>query len=193
MTSEKLLEHSRLPLAWHGISGSCSALLSPIRVQRSTARSVRRRPDFVRISGRPRRPHSRAMRYWNMAQQRYYRRLARIGKTLRVSADPVAKPAALTRAESRDLDQRSIAATNARGLPNRVKDGPIPSASTLKVQRSAVGSGSGRHELARPMSQLGRELSLRDPRRRYLVPLATILTRRLRHCSSTLDDSRVER
>ena len=29
-------------------------------------------------------------------------------------------------------------------------------ASTFKVQRSAVGSGSGRHETARPMSQLGR-------------------------------------
>ena len=29
-------------------------------------------------------------------------------------------------------------------------------ASTLKVERSAVGSGSGRPELARPMSQLGR-------------------------------------
>jgi hypothetical protein len=30
-------------------------------------------------------------------------------------------------------------------------------ASTLKVQRSATGSGSGRPELARPMSQLGRK------------------------------------
>jgi hypothetical protein len=34
---------------------------------------------------------------------------------------------------------------------------PDSFASTLKVQRSAVGSGSGRHETARPMSQLGRE------------------------------------
>ena len=33
-------------------------------------------------------------------------------------------------------------------------------ASTLKVQRSAVGSGSGRHETAPPMSQLGRTLPL---------------------------------
>jgi hypothetical protein len=33
---------------------------------------------------------------------------------------------------------------------------PDSFASTLKVQRSAVGSGSGRHETARPMSQLGR-------------------------------------
>jgi hypothetical protein len=33
---------------------------------------------------------------------------------------------------------------------------PDSFASTLKVQRSAVGSGSGRHEAARPMSQLGR-------------------------------------
>jgi hypothetical protein len=33
---------------------------------------------------------------------------------------------------------------------------PDSFASTLKVQKSAVGSGSGRHETARPMSQLGR-------------------------------------
>jgi hypothetical protein len=33
---------------------------------------------------------------------------------------------------------------------------PDSFASTLKVQRSAVGSGSGRHETAPPMSQLGR-------------------------------------
>jgi hypothetical protein len=36
-----------------------------------------------------------------MARQRYFRRLARYRNTLRVSADPVAKPAAHTRAESR--------------------------------------------------------------------------------------------
>src|SRR5262249_30673672 len=35
---------------------------------------------------------------------------------------------------------------------------PDSFASTLKVQRSAVGSGSGRHETAPPMSQLGRLL-----------------------------------
>src|SRR5215469_5220719 len=33
---------------------------------------------------------------------------------------------------------------------------PDAFASTLTVQRSAVGSGSGRHETAPPMSQLGR-------------------------------------
>jgi hypothetical protein len=44
---------------------------------------------------------SAATRYWNMAGQRYCRRLARYRNTLRVSADPVAKPAAHTRAESR--------------------------------------------------------------------------------------------
>jgi hypothetical protein len=42
-----------------------------------------------------------ALRYWNIARQRYCRRLARYRNTLRVSADPVAKPAAHTRAESR--------------------------------------------------------------------------------------------
>src|SRR6266853_967601 len=42
-----------------------------------------------------------------MARQRYCRRLARYRNTLRVSADPVAKPAAHTRAESRG-SRRSI-------------------------------------------------------------------------------------
>jgi hypothetical protein len=37
---------------------------------------------------------------------------------------------------------------------------PDSFASTLKVRRSAVGSGSGRHETARPMSQLGGYLPL---------------------------------
>src|ERR1700720_2132009 len=39
-----------------------------------------------------------------MARQRYCRRLTRYRNTQRVSADPVAKPAAQTRAESRVLD-----------------------------------------------------------------------------------------
>src|SRR5271165_516364 len=41
-----------------------------------------------------------------MARQRYCRRLARYRNTLRVSADPVAKPAADTRAEAGVLDLR---------------------------------------------------------------------------------------
>jgi hypothetical protein len=41
-----------------------------------------------------------------MARQRYCRRLTRYRNPLRVSADPVAKPAAQTRAESRVLDLR---------------------------------------------------------------------------------------
>src|SRR5580693_4300410 len=41
-----------------------------------------------------------------MARQRYCRRLTRYRNTLRVSADPVAKPAAQTRAESGVLDLR---------------------------------------------------------------------------------------
>src|SRR5262249_61121224 len=48
-----------------------------------------------------RRPPSAALRYWNMVRQRYCRRLARYRNTWSVSADPVAKPAAHTRAESR--------------------------------------------------------------------------------------------
>src|SRR6516225_1398670 len=42
-----------------------------------------------------------ALRYWNMVRQRYCRRLARYRNTPCVSADPVSKPAAHTRAESR--------------------------------------------------------------------------------------------
>jgi hypothetical protein len=45
---------------------------------------------------------SAALRYWNLAWQRYCRRLARYRNTWRVSAYPVAKPAGHTRAESRD-------------------------------------------------------------------------------------------
>src|ERR1700724_3227776 len=41
-----------------------------------------------------------------MARQRYCRRLTRYRNPLRVSADPVGKPAAQTRAESRVLDLR---------------------------------------------------------------------------------------
>jgi hypothetical protein len=40
-------------------------------------------------------------------------------------------------------------------------------------------SGAAIFDMPGRMSGKGRELSLRDPRRRYLVPLATILTRRL--------------
>ena len=43
---------------------------------------------------------SAALRYWNMARQRYCRRLARSRNTLCVSADPGAKPTAHSRAES---------------------------------------------------------------------------------------------
>src|SRR6202022_359372 len=53
-------------------------------------------------------PRPAAPRYWNMARQRYCRRLRRYRNTLRVSADPVAKPAAQTRAESRVLDLRKL-------------------------------------------------------------------------------------
>src|ERR1700730_11103233 len=58
-------------------------------------------PDFARTGVAFSPTPSAALRYWNMARQRYCRRLARYRNTLRVSADPVAKPAADTRAESR--------------------------------------------------------------------------------------------
>src|ERR1700730_4608920 len=53
-------------------------------------------------------PRPAAPRYWNMARQRYCRRLTRYRITQRVSADPVGKPAAQTRAESRVLDLRKL-------------------------------------------------------------------------------------
>jgi hypothetical protein len=73
---------------------------SPIRIQRSTARSpekARLRCDQLAFSP----PTSAALRYWDMARQRYCRQLTRYRNTLRVSADLVAEPAAHTRAESR--------------------------------------------------------------------------------------------
>jgi hypothetical protein len=57
--------------------------------------------DFVGTIGAFPPTPSAALRYWNMARQRYCRRLLRYRNNLRVSADPVAKPAAHTRAESR--------------------------------------------------------------------------------------------
>jgi hypothetical protein len=60
-----------------------------------------RRPDSVGTGVAFSPTPSAALRYWNLARQRYCRRLARYRHTLRVSADPVAKPAAHTGAESR--------------------------------------------------------------------------------------------
>ena len=53
---------------------------------------------------------------------------------------------------------------------------PDSFASTLKVERSAVGSGSGRHETARPMSQLGHEdaFPLHRPNAGYVIGKETV-------------------
>jgi hypothetical protein len=76
--------------------------LSPVRAPRSTARSnFGERPELIGTGVAFSPTPSAALRYWNMARQRYCRRLARSCNTLRVSADPVAKPAAHSRAESR--------------------------------------------------------------------------------------------
>jgi hypothetical protein len=80
--------------------GHVRLCLSPIRIQRSTVPEIQRRPDFVGTSLAFSPPTSAALRYWNMARQRYCP-VGAIWKALRVSADPVAKPAAHTRAESR--------------------------------------------------------------------------------------------
>jgi len=57
---------------------------------------------------------------------------------------------------------------------------PDSFASTLKVQRSAAGSGSGRHETAPPMSQLGRERSARTGIRQSKFPRSKFLRKNLR-------------
>ena len=76
LTPEKLLDHSRLPLAWHdqrivlgfGEPGPSAAIHRTIKPGE--------RPDFigtgVALSPNP----SAALRYWNMARQRYCRRSA---------------------------------------------------------------------------------------------------------------------
>jgi hypothetical protein len=96
--------------------------LSLVPAQRSTARSsFGERPDFmgtgVAFSPTP----SAALRYWNMARQRYCRRLARSYNTLRVSADPVAKPAAHSRAESRG-------SRSSKAAPGEETDSPLEGA-----------------------------------------------------------------
>jgi hypothetical protein len=64
--------------------------LSPIRTQKPP----------VSLS----RPHPPAVRYWNMARQRYYRPWARCCRVLRVSADRAARPGPHTREKPRLLD-----------------------------------------------------------------------------------------
>ena len=98
LTGEKLLKHSRSAACLARSSGSCSALLEPDP-------NLKNLPIYCALSPTPR---PAAPRYWNMARQRYCRRLPRYRNTLRVSADPVAKPAAQTRAESRVLDLRKL-------------------------------------------------------------------------------------
>ena len=65
---------------------------------------------------------SPAPRYWNMARQRYCRRLARYRNTRSVSADPGAKPAAHTRAESRGFGPSKVDAAERQTLRWRDQD-----------------------------------------------------------------------
>jgi len=63
-----------------------------------------------------------ALGYWNMARQRYCRRLAPSCNTLRVSADPVAKPAAHRRPKSRGSRPSTAARGERRTLRWRKPD-----------------------------------------------------------------------
>src|SRR5438132_8512791 len=65
---------------------------------------------------------SPAPRYWNMARQRYCRRLARYRNTRSVSADPGTKPAAHTRAESRGFGPSKVDAAERQTLRWREGD-----------------------------------------------------------------------
>src|SRR4029077_9582824 len=97
--------------------------LNPVRAQRSTARSsFGEHPDFIGIGVAFSPTPSAALRYWNMARQRYCRRLARSCNTLHVSADPVAKPAAHTRAESRGSGPSKVDAAERQTLCWREQD-----------------------------------------------------------------------
>jgi hypothetical protein len=59
---------------------------------------------------------STALRYWNIARQRYCCRLAQNPSTRRVSADPLAQPAAHSRAEGRGFRPTKASASERRTL-----------------------------------------------------------------------------
>src|SRR6266404_8876225 len=96
--------------------------LSPVRAQRSRTIKLGDHPDFIGIGVAFSPTPSAALRYWNMARQRYCRRLVRSCNTLRVSADPVAKPAARSRAESRGSRPSKAAPGERRTLRWREMD-----------------------------------------------------------------------
>jgi hypothetical protein len=114
-----------VPVVVSAVVGNASArrCLSPMRIQRSTARSS---PEKAPASLGPAwhfwPTPSAALRYWNMARQRYCRRLARYRYTRRVSADPVANPAAHTCAESRGSRPMKADAGERRTLRWRERD-----------------------------------------------------------------------
>src|SRR4029077_1783592 len=60
---------------------------------------------------------SPAVRYWNMARQRYHRLSARCSRALRVSADQAARPGPDTRGKPRLLDPE-------RRIPARDRSAP---------------------------------------------------------------------
>ena len=83
------------------LSGPRSALVQPAlsaKIYRTI--ELGEGPDFIGTGVAFSPTRSAALRYWNMARQRYCHRLARSRNTLRVSADPGAEPTAHSRAES---------------------------------------------------------------------------------------------
>src|SRR6266436_515478 len=80
-------------------------------------------------------PTSAALRYWNMARQRYCRGLARYRNTRSVSADPVAQPAAHTRAESRGSGPSKVDAAERQTLCWRKTDSNSRSLSEGKCRK----------------------------------------------------------
>jgi hypothetical protein len=113
---------------------------------------------------------SAALRYWNMARQRYCRRLVRYRNTLRVSADPVAKAAAHTRAESRGSrpskpDARERQTLRWRGMDSnfRYRGRRLASGRSLRAQRVETDPAKGSSDQLLVCAGLRRKWSARRP------------------------------
>src|SRR5438270_830231 len=103
-------------------SGPSSALPEPDLKFKNLPHIKARRLGVVGISLAFSATTSTALRYWNMARQRYCRRLVQNPYTRRVSADPLAQPAAHTRAEGRGFRPTKESASERRTLRWREMD-----------------------------------------------------------------------
>jgi len=124
---------------------------------------------------------SPAPRYWNMARQRYCRRLARYRNTRSVSADPGAKPAAHTRAESRGFGPSKVDAAERQTLcwreqdsNHRFRGGKGPTLRVSALFRSDFSVGGNQPEATRKIGRVTRDrwfesCSLPRTRRNHVI------------------------